>query len=59
MTSNQRNVYTDIILIRNGSAINRFRTVVDNYETTIYTEEALHRLLEIYFIIGLKEESKK
>ena len=40
-------------------AINRFRTVVDNFETTIYTEEALHRLVEIYYTIGLKEESKK
>ena len=39
-------------------AINRFRTVIDEYETTIYTEEALHRLVEIYFILGLKKESK-
>ena len=41
------------------SAINRFRTVIDKYETTIYTEEALHRLVEIYYIIGLKDEAKK
>ncbi len=41
------------------AAINRFRTVVDNFETTIYTEEALYRLVEIYYIIGLKDESKK
>ena len=41
------------------SAINRFRTVVDNYETTIYVEEALHRLVEIYYILGLKDESQK
>ena len=41
------------------SAINRFRTVVDEYETTIYAEEALHRLVEIYYTIGLKEEAKK
>ena len=40
-------------------AINRFRTVVDEYDTTIYTEEALHRLVEIYYIIGLKDEAKK
>lgn len=40
-------------------SINRYREVVDNYETTIYTEEALHRLVEIYYILGLKEESKK
>ena len=41
------------------AAINRFRTVIDEYETTIYSEEALHRLVEIYFIIGLKDESQK
>ncbi len=40
-------------------AINRFRTVIDKFDQTIYTEEALHRLVEIYFIIGLKEESEK
>ncbi len=40
-------------------AINRFRNVVDQYETTIYTEEALHRLVEVYYTIGLKEEAKK
>jgi outer membrane protein assembly factor BamD len=40
-------------------AINRFRTVVDEYETTIYVEEALHRLVEVYFILGLREESQK
>ena len=41
------------------AAINRFRNVVDNYETTIYTEEALHRLVEIYYVIGLSDEAKK
>jgi outer membrane protein assembly factor BamD len=40
-------------------AINRFRSVIDNYETTIYTEEALHRLVEIYYLLGLKDESQK
>ena len=40
-------------------AINRFRTVVDEYETTIYTQEALHRLVEVYYTIGLKDEAKK
>ncbi len=40
-------------------AINRFRTVIDNYDTTIYAEEALHRLVEVYYTIGLKEEAKK
>ena len=40
-------------------AINRFRTVTDDYQTTIYTEEALHRLVEIYYILGLSDEAKK
>ena len=41
------------------AAINRFRTVVDEYDTTIYAEEALHRLVEIYYRIGLVEEAEK
>jgi len=41
------------------AAINRFRTVVDDYNTTIYSEEALHRLVEIHYTIGLKEEARK
>ena len=41
------------------ASINRFKFVIDNYDTTIYVEEALHRLVEIYFILGLEEESKK
>jgi len=40
-------------------AINRFRTVIDDYETTIYTQEALHRLVEVHYILGLKDEAKK
>ena len=40
-------------------AINRFRTVIDDYQRTIYTEEALHRLVEIYYILGLSDEAKK
>ncbi len=41
------------------SAINRFRAVIDQYSSTIYTEEALHRLVEIYYTIGLKDEAEK
>ena len=41
------------------AAINRFRIVVDNYETTIYVEEAIHRLVEIYYILGIETEAKK
>ena len=40
-------------------AINRFKFVVDNYEKTIYVEEALHRLVEIHYIIGLEKEARK
>ena len=40
-------------------SINRFRTVIDKYETTIYTEEALHRLVEVYYILGLRGEAEK
>ncbi len=40
-------------------AINRFRTVIDEYETTVYAEEALHRLVEVYYLLGLKDEAKK
>ena len=41
------------------AAINRFRLVVDDYETTAYTEEALHRLVEVHYILGLKDEAEK
>jgi outer membrane protein assembly factor BamD len=40
-------------------AINRFRVVIDEYDTTIYAEEALHRLVEVYYTLGLIEEAKK
>ena len=41
------------------ASINRFRTVIDEYDTTIYTEEALHRLVEIHYMIGLIKEAEK
>jgi len=41
------------------SAINRFQTIINDYETTMYAEEALHRLVEVHYIIGLKDEAKK
>ena len=40
-------------------AINRFKNILDNYETTIYIEEAIHRLVEIYYKIGLESEASK
>ena len=39
-------------------AINRLKTVVEKYEKTIFVEEALYRLVEIYYRIGLEEEAK-
>ena len=41
------------------AAINRFKFVIDNYQKTIYVEEAIHRLVEIYYILGLEMEAKK
>ena len=41
------------------AAINRFQVVVKHYDTTVYIEEALHRLVEIYYKIGLVEEAQK
>ena len=40
-------------------AINRFREIIDNYDTTIYAEEALHRLVEVHYNIGLIDEAEK
>ena len=40
-------------------AINRLKKIVTDYETSIYVEEALLRLVEVYYSIGLVEESKK
>ena len=41
------------------AAINRFKTVINDYDTTIYVEEALHRLVELHYKIGLENEAKK
>ncbi len=39
-------------------AINRFKVVVRDYETTIYIEEALHRLVELHYKLGLETEAQ-
>jgi outer membrane protein assembly factor BamD len=41
------------------AAINRFKTVINTYDQTVFVEEALHRLVEINYKIGLVEESEK
>ena len=40
-------------------AINRFKVVVNDYETTIFVEEALYRLVELHYKIGLVNEAQK
>ena len=40
-------------------AINRFKKVVNEYDRTIYVEEALHRLVEIHYRLGLIDEAEK
>ena len=40
------------------AAINRFRVVVEQYQTTSHTPEALHRLVESYLALGLDDEAQ-
>ena len=40
-------------------AINRLKIVVEDYDKTVFVEEALHRLVEVYYKIGLMEESRQ
>ena len=40
-------------------AIKRLKKIVNDYQTTIYVEEALHRLVEIHYKLGLLEEAQK
>ncbi|OIN87687.1 MAG: outer membrane protein assembly factor BamD [Alphaproteobacteria bacterium CG1_02_46_17] len=42
-----------------NAAINRFMEVVKNYQTTTHTPEALHRLVECYTVLGLKDEATR
>ena len=41
------------------AAINRFKNVTQKYDQTIFIEEALHRLVEVNYKVGLLEESRK
>ena len=41
------------------AAVNRLKVIVKDYDTTIYIEEALHRLVEIHYKLGLVSEAKK
>ena len=40
-------------------ALNRLKIVVNQYDKTIFVEEALHRLVEVYYRLGLLEEAKQ
>ena len=40
-------------------AINRFKKIINEYDTTIYVEEALHRLVELHYRVGLIDEAGK
>ena len=40
-------------------AINRLKVIVKDYDGTIFIEEALHRLVEIHYYLGLEKEAKK
>ena len=39
-------------------AINRLKVIVNDYSETVFIEEALHRLVEVYYRVGLIEEAK-
>ena len=41
------------------SALNRYRKVIDNYDPNRYTPEALHRIVEIYYLLGMTEDAEK
>ncbi len=41
------------------AAINRFRYVVENYQTTTHVPEALHRLVEAYLKLGITDEAQR
>jgi len=40
-------------------ALNRLKEVVDKYDRTVFVEEALHRLVEVYYRLGLEDEAKQ
>ena len=41
------------------ASINRFKNVIEKYDQTIFVEEALHRVVEIYYKLGLENESQR
>ena len=41
------------------AAINRLKVIIEKYDKTIFIEEALHRMVEIHYHLGLEKEAKK
>lgn len=41
------------------AAMNRFKVVVEQFQTTTHVPEALHRMVEIYLILGLEDDAKR
>ena len=57
-----KEMYIGLYYLKNEkwiAAINRFKNIITNYDTTIYVEEALHRLVETNYKIGLIDEAEK
>ena len=40
-------------------ALNRLKLIIEKYDTTVFVEEALHRLVEVYYRLGLIDEAKQ
>ena len=55
MTRKQRRNH----IAENYITLNRLKIIVDKYDTTVFVEEALHRLVEIYYKLGLIEEARQ
>ena len=56
-----KEMYVGRYYLRRGqhiAAINRFRNVIEKYQTTTHTPEALHRLVEAYLELGIEEEAQ-
>ena len=52
-------VFNEVKNERYTKVINRLKIIIKDYDKTIFVEEALHRLVEIYYYIGLVKEAKK
>ena len=54
------NMWRSIIwTIKIKTRLNRFKNIINEYDQTVFVEEALHRLVEINYKVGLLDESQK